>query len=337
MDGEAERAWLQRRHDAMRTPEEVIEAQVRAAGAGVGGAGVASLERLVVGEDNEVYDVSTIAGERLIVRISHAEDPRFEAERWALDAARAAGVPTPVVRHIETVVLADGRGVTCCVEERLPGTPLDVLLRNGIRPSRAIAELGGLLAAIHGIPVDGFGYLRPDGRGWPITFASMMTDLVPRRDNVLAAARHWRVDDRLVLAGLDLLAGHTDCYRYDEPRLVHGDFSLDHILVDGAPGHEYVSGIIDLQESAGGHPVSDLAYWRMVCHVQIPLATLLHGYPGGPELAEREADLIELMVVRRALWMLVADLERGNPHRIGDHVRALEDALAALEPLDRGP
>ena len=333
MDGEAERAWLQRRHDAVRTPRAVIEARIRAAA----GAGMASFERLVVGEDNEVYDVTTTAGERLIVRISHAEDPRFEAERWALDAARAAGVPTPVVRHLEAVTLADGRAVTCCVEERLPGTPLDVLLRNGIRPSRAIAELGGLLAAIHGIPVDGFGYLRPDGRGWPITFASMMTDLVPRRDRVLAAARHWRVDDQLVLAGLDLLAGHTDCYRYDETRLVHGDFSLDHILVDGPPGREYVSGIIDLQECAGGHPVSDVAYWRMVCHDQIPLATLLRGYPGGSELAEREADLIELMVVRRALWMLVTDLERGNPHRIGDHVRALEGAVAALVPPDCGP
>src|SRR5258705_5477197 len=108
---EAHREWLRARHDAMRTPRAIIDAQVRAAA----GTRVRTLRRLVVGEDNEVYDATTTGGDRLIVRISHAEDPRFAAERWALDTARAAGVPTPVVLEIQPVALPEGPTVTFCI------------------------------------------------------------------------------------------------------------------------------------------------------------------------------------------------------------------------------
>jgi aminoglycoside phosphotransferase (APT) family kinase protein len=325
-DAAADREWMRRRHDAMRTPRVIIDAQVRVAT----GAGLQTLRRLVVGEDNEVYEVTTTGGDRLIVRISHAEDPRFEAERWALDVARAAGVPTPVVLHVQPVAVDDGQAVTFCIEEKLPGVPLDALLDDNVWPERAIGQLGELLSAIHANPVDGFGYLQPDGRGWPITLDSIMTDLIPRRARVLETARHWRVEHRLVAAGLDALAGHTELYSYDDPRLLHGDFSLDHILVDGAPGHEYVSGVLDMQECAGGHPASDIAYWLAISDKRIPLTTLLATYPGGSDFVDRNADLIALMTLRRALSMLMVDQDRGNSSRIGDHVCNIEGALTVL-------
>jgi aminoglycoside phosphotransferase (APT) family kinase protein len=325
-DAAAHREWMRRRHGAMRTPRAIIDAQVRAAT----GTRPQTLRRLVIGEDNEVYEVTTAGGDRLIVRISHAEDARFEAERWALDVARASGVPTPVVLHLQPVTVEDGRTVTFCIEEKCPGVPLDALLDDGIWPARAIGQLGELLSAIHGNAVDGFGYLQPDGRGWPITFDSIMTDLIPRRARLLEAARHWRVEHRLVAAGLDALAGRAELYSYDDPRLLHGDWSLDHILVDGTPGHEYVSGVLDMQECAGGHPASDIAYWLAISNQRIPLTTLLATYPGGSDFMDRNAALIALMMLRRALWMLMADRDRGNPSRIGDHVRNIEGALAIL-------
>jgi hypothetical protein len=42
-----------------------------------------------------------IGCQQLIVRISHKADPRFEAERWALNTARSAGVSTPHVLLVE--------------------------------------------------------------------------------------------------------------------------------------------------------------------------------------------------------------------------------------------
>lgn len=318
--------WMRRPHGAMRTPRTIIGTQVQLAT----GSRLETLQRIFIGEDNEVYDARTSADRRLIVRISHSEDPRFEGERWALDAVRAVGVPTPAVLHLQRVTLEQEKSVTFCIEEKLPGVALDVLLDKGVRPERAIGQLGELLAAIHGISIDGFGYLRPDGRGWPVTFDSIMLDLIPRRVRVLDAARHWRVGDSLVDAGLTALSDHAHLYRYDAPRLLHGDFKPSHVLIDGDPGHEHITGILDMQECAGGHPASDIAYWLAICGERIPLAELLASYPGRMELVDRNEALIALMIVRRSLWMLMVDQNRGNSGRISDHARNLNRALTAL-------
>ncbi|MGH2369368.1 MAG: hypothetical protein ACRDI2_14335, partial [Chloroflexota bacterium] len=99
--------WLRERHAQMVTPRALIDDVVRKAVGSV----PASLRRVVVGQMNEVYDVATAGGTQVIVRVSHDEDPRFEGERWALDAARRAGVPTPQVLLIE-----QGAPVSFCVE-----------------------------------------------------------------------------------------------------------------------------------------------------------------------------------------------------------------------------
>ena len=88
--------WLQSRHDKWNTPSGLINEYVRKAT----GSAIVQAKRVVVGQDNEVYDVTTVAL-RLIVRISRKDNPRFEAERWALNAARNAGVPTPHVLLVE--------------------------------------------------------------------------------------------------------------------------------------------------------------------------------------------------------------------------------------------
>src|SRR5580700_3649717 len=89
--------WLQARHGKWNTSPGLIDEYVRKA---TGGA-IARAERVVLGLDNEVYDVTTVGNQQLIVRISHKVEPRFEAERWALNAARIAGVPTPQVLLVE--------------------------------------------------------------------------------------------------------------------------------------------------------------------------------------------------------------------------------------------
>src|SRR5262245_4473628 len=89
--------WLRQHYERMVTPRVLLDSMVLKAAGSV----PASLRRIVVGQMNEVYDVATPGGAHVIVRVSHDENPRFEAERWALDAARRAGVPTPRVLWIE--------------------------------------------------------------------------------------------------------------------------------------------------------------------------------------------------------------------------------------------
>ena len=64
------------------------------------GVGVDSLKRIVAGEVNEVYDTKTKDG-NFIVRISRGEENRFLTEKWALNAARDVGVPTPQMFFID--------------------------------------------------------------------------------------------------------------------------------------------------------------------------------------------------------------------------------------------
>nr|WP_020578234.1 aminoglycoside phosphotransferase family protein [Actinopolymorpha alba] len=190
------------RHSQLASPRALIDGVVRKAT----GHSIDSLTRLIVGQMNEVYDVVTDDGRRVIVRISHADDPRFEGECWALDAARDAGVPTPRVLLIE-----HSARVQVCVEEKLPGVSLTVALDQGTA-TRATEQVGELLARIHSVPVDGFGNLQPDGRGWPIGFSDIMLDLLPQHDRVAAAARHWDIPSRQAERGLELLAEHSELF-----------------------------------------------------------------------------------------------------------------------------
>jgi aminoglycoside phosphotransferase (APT) family kinase protein len=118
--------WLQARHINWNTPASLINEYVQKA---IGSA-IAQASRVVLGVDNEVYDVTTTGHHRLIVRISHKENHRFEAERWALNIARLASVPTPQVLLVELAEY-DGISVTFCIEEMVSGKPLDILLKEG--------------------------------------------------------------------------------------------------------------------------------------------------------------------------------------------------------------
>lgn len=85
--------YLKQKHAKFNTPDAIIDAVVNAAV----GSKPKIREKLIPGEVNEVYDVTTEDGRHVIVRISRSSNPRFVAEKWALDKARKAGVPAPEV------------------------------------------------------------------------------------------------------------------------------------------------------------------------------------------------------------------------------------------------
>src|SRR5207247_1430458 len=112
--------------------------------------------RIVAGEMNEVYAAQLESGNEVIVRVSRRGNCRFEAERWALRAAAEVGVPVPTVLALATA--EDGHGkMEVCVEDLLPGVGMDV-----IRPPQRealLVQTGELLARLHSIAIEGFGYL----------------------------------------------------------------------------------------------------------------------------------------------------------------------------------
>ena len=89
--------WRAQRHALMPTTDRSRLADaVRAAT----GERAVAWERLIGGEVNEVYAAALTTGAEVIVRISRQPVTRFESERWALAAARDAGVPVPEMLHL---------------------------------------------------------------------------------------------------------------------------------------------------------------------------------------------------------------------------------------------
>lgn len=68
--------WLRRHHDRMATPRPLIDRWVRAAT----GSPIGSAHRIVVGQDNEVHDVVTDEGQRMVARSSRCQSCATWAE-----------------------------------------------------------------------------------------------------------------------------------------------------------------------------------------------------------------------------------------------------------------
>jgi len=212
--------------------------------AGMPGYRVDSVVRLREGLDNVAYEVN---GE-LIVRFSKEPDPTRRAallDREARLLALLAGIsPLPVP---EPTVIAAEHGWLAYF--KLPGIPLLDLprQRRSDHDTSIAATLGGLLTALHAVPVD------------------RMTDLVDIDDHPLAewrreAAETYRavaahvppVHRRPVEAFLNAAppphGGH-------KPVFSHNDLGIEHVLVD--PVAWTVTGVIDWSDAAIVDPARD--------------------------------------------------------------------------------
>ncbi len=312
--------WLQTRHSNWNTPTSLINGYVRKAT----GSAIEQASRVVLGVDNEVYDVTTAGNHRLIVRISHKENHRFEAERWALNAARLAGVPTPQVLLVEQAEY-DGIPVTFCIEEKVSGKPLDMLLKEGVTSDlrKAIDQIGEVLSLLHSVRVDGFGYLQPDGKGQQTSFAEIMLMANERQTELHEAASLWNVPARKIKASLELLNTHRELYQFHTPVLVHGDFGPQHIFVEGG----LICGVIDMQDCSGNHPVFDFVSWDAYWSELVPTSKLLVSYGNPNAYTESYDTLLHLVLLRESLIMLMVHAARKNPNGIQGFITEMERAL----------
>lgn len=312
--------WLQVRHSKWNTPPGLINEYVWKA---TGGA-IAQARRIIVGLDNEVYDVTSDKNQQFIVRISHKANHGFEGEHWALNAARKVGVPTPQVLLIEQATY-DASTVTFCIEEKLPGKPLDVLLQDGSNSNvnKAIDQIGEVLGKLHSVKVAGFGYLQPDGKGQQTSFAEIMLMANARHSELYEAAKKWNVPTKNITAGLELLNKHSELYQFNTPVLVHGDLGQKHILIEG----DHISGIIDMQDCSGNHPVIDFVMWDAYWSERIPTSRLVASY-GNKSLFTGSYDtLFHLVLLRESLIMLMVHAQRENPDGIQGFIAGIERAL----------
>ena len=206
------------------------------------------------------------------------QDRRFKilqtsaAREFALmKAIHAAGlpVPRPLWAELEAAPLRS----PFLLLETLPGTTViptelgDHAAVLGAQMAKALAQIHRLPLNLPGLPAEA----SPPGAG-----LSLMIETCYQR---------WqdsRLEPSLLIdAGFAWLRTHADVVD-DSTALVHGDFDLRNILVQG----DAVSAVLDWELAHIGHPAEDLAYCRADIVKLIPWEEFLRIYEahGGPKI-----------------------------------------------------
>ncbi|MFB7244207.1 bifunctional AAC/APH [Streptomyces populi] len=204
---------------------------------------IESVVPLGEGLDNLAYEVD---GE-LIVRFGKEPDPARRAALVGHEARVLAAVASISPLPVPEPVFTDAeRG--CLAYRKLPGVPLLDLPphRRAAHGTSVAATLGGLLTALHAVPVDRLaGLVDVDHRPSAEWLHEAAENHATVAGQVPAAHR------RAVEAFLDAAPPRDGC----TPVFSHNDLGIEHVLVD--PVTWTVTGIIDWSDAAVVDPAHD--------------------------------------------------------------------------------
>ncbi len=174
----AYQAYLEARYARFSTPEALVFRMVRTA---TGTRPVASA-RILKGNDNEVYVVTTAQRQEFVTRIHRAGESGLQDEAWALAAVRAVGVPVPDVLLVDRLVDKE-QSLEYMVQTKVPGRSLAELQR-ALTPQEwehVLLQMGGMLARVHTVRTGGF-YKRQREDVWDFpTRSGLMTSVAQDR------------------------------------------------------------------------------------------------------------------------------------------------------------
>jgi aminoglycoside phosphotransferase (APT) family kinase protein len=285
------------------------------------GARIASAGELSGGGYAAVWKVSLCDGRDVVLKVGPppgVRQLRYERDLMAAEASyyrtvRPLGVPVPEVLHAERDWL---------LVSYLHGTPLSSL--DG-EADVVRGELGSVMATVHGVTGEWFGYTgdRPRGGDWAEVFQAMVEDL-------LADAQDWGVTlpvaPRRIRACVR--AAYSALAEVRRPALVHFDLWDGNVLCDGGR----LSGLVDGERFLFGDPLVDFVSPA----IRYPLAEVSDhpfalGY--GPVVWD-EAALWRLALYRMhlLLLMVVEGPSRGmtpavQDRRAGGLLRQFRDEL----------
>lgn len=267
------------------------------------------LARVDWGVINAVYAAELEGGPACFVKVTPRSrgEHRLREEVWAYGRCRRVGVPTPEVLAFDPA--PSHFPEPYLITRRIPG-------ENGLRArlsdddrQAVLRQLGGYLARIHTIALDGFGLLRPVGDGFAGEHPSLWANLVRELDAgwwrepvlhhglatpaELAALRERFVRDRA------LFTASRAC-------LVYADSGLKNLVVQG----NAVTGLVDMENVVAGEPVND--FDALHYETEADFRAVQEGY-GQPELFDAA------FTRKLALYRLLFSFPRlAYHHRRGD-------------------
>jgi aminoglycoside phosphotransferase (APT) family kinase protein len=146
------------------------------------------------------------------------------------------------------------------IMRRLPGEPAFSATLGAEDRAVVLRQLGRYLAAIHSVPLAGFGTLVSCGDAYVGQSPSLSAYVRDEGERRLARVATGVLPPDLAAAIRRQLERICAGLRRDRAVLIHGDYQFKNILVQGA----CVSGILDFENLIAGDPVMDFAalhYW----------------------------------------------------------------------------
>lgn len=222
------------------------------------GDGVKDVEPIEMGELSRVFRY-TFDAKRYVVQF-RASDESF---RKADVVHRLFGTVLPVPR---VVARGDSSGLKYCITELIEGVPASSVVKSGDEP--VVAEIVEFLIRKNAIaiaPERGFGGISSDGTAPDASWSNALRSVF--REPTAGAYENWTelfatgaLDRPLFSDGLAAMSELLN-RAPAQPYLVHGDFHLGNMIVDG----ERVNGIVDWEFAMYGDFVFDVAtmeFWN---------------------------------------------------------------------------
>lgn len=304
--------------------QQLDAAQLRGllAAAGIDPATIRSSDELTEGLFNTAYRIELAGGRILVLKVSPSsgmpcltyEHDIMATEAMFYQAALTSGVPVPRVVHTDfTHRMVDS---DVLLMSHVPGRSW-YSQRDSIGPTdraRLRGDLGGMVAALHGIAGPGFGYpaqsVAPLSRSWREAFTAMV-------DAVLADARTFAVTlPRPAGEIADVIAAHAQVLdEVTTPALVHFDLWDGNILVDMTAPTPTIGGLIDGERAMWADPLADFVSLALFREIEQDSA-FLNGYQaagGQVTLDPRARQRLSMYRSYLYLIMLAETGPRGTP------------------------
>lgn len=287
-------------YSKLETPEEIVK-EVVTEGTGLD---LISKKKIVAGEANEVYDVTTSDEQHVILRVSPHGHPDFQQEIWAINEVKRVGVPAPTILLVKYIQV-EGQDRSMCLMEKLDGEPLE---RGGIDFGKLDVDLrrdlinqaGAILSRIHSVETQGMGWIIGEGRGQYGSSDELIDHLLNKRGQFEAVAESAGLERTQIGQVLNIIDSFRDWYRGVKPHLNHGDFGHKHFMMKD----NKVIGILDWGGVRSDTPIYDIAMWDYWYGEYIPTEWLKEGYSDKSLFEGNFEDVLHMLRLFKGLEIL---------------------------------
>jgi len=266
--------------------------------------------KIIIGQANEVYDITITNNSHYILRISRADNRKLYLERWAIEKAKKIDLPVPEIILVDSGE-DNGEKLDYSLETKINGRPLDEILKNSHDKKlveKIISDAGAILSQIHTIKTNGFGDIDETGTSKFKNLKDSILDREKYKHIFIEAAKNSNLNPKAIDVMFKIFKSNAALLDNSTPVLIHNDFGPQHIMVEGSK----ISGILDWEVVRGGDPIQDIARWEFYYGHKLPTYLLLNGYTNKKIMDDNFETKLHLFKLYKELILIYYNNSTGN-------------------------